>query len=112
MRYILIFWAVPMGLFWGWYYLSYHDISFGMLFLSRQVHDFAFGFYANLLGIDPATIPPLVLRACIVDTVLIFAIYAFRKRREIRAWWQEKRSPLRAPEGVPAFEAGRAPPAE
>lgn len=88
MRYILIFWAVPMGLFWGWYYLSYHDINFGLLFLSRAVHDYAFGFYAIILGIDPATIGPMVMRACIIDSGLIFAIFAFRKRRQIMAWWK------------------------
>ena len=106
MRYILIFWAVPMGLFWGWYYLSYHDISFGLLVLSRQVHDYAFGFYADILGIEAATIPPLVARACIIDTALIFSIYGFRKRREIVAWWNGLGA------NAPAPEAGRAPPAE
>lgn len=107
MRYILLFWALPMGLFWGWYLLSYHDMHFGLLFLSRSVHDFAFGFYGNLLGIDPATIPPLVARACVVDTVLIFAIYAFRKRREISAWWNARSVAM-----SPAPEVGQAPPAE
>ncbi len=87
MRYILIFWAVPMGLFWGWYYLSYHDMHFGMLFLTRAVHDYAFGFYADILGIEASIIPPLVMRACIIDTALIFSIFGFRKRREILAWW-------------------------
>ncbi len=106
MRYILLFWAVPMGLFWGWFYLSYNDINFGLTFLSRAVHDFAFGFYGNLLGIDPQTIPPLVARACVVDTVVIFAIYAFRRRRDIIAWWNASRQPTVAP------EAGPVPPAE
>lgn len=111
MRYILLFWALPMGLFWGWYGLSYHDINFGMLFLSREVHDFAFGVYGKLLGIDPATIPPLVARACVVDTLLIFAIYAFRRRRDIMAWWRDARTPL-VTQDPPATAAGRAPPAE
>lgn len=106
MRYILLFWAMPMGLFWGWFYLSYNDINFGLTFLSRPVHDFAFGFYGNLLGIDPQTIPPLVARACVVDTVVIFAIYAFRRRRDIIAWWNASRQPTVAP------EAGPVPPAE
>jgi len=109
MRYILIFWGVPMGLFWGWYYLSYHDINFGMLFFSRQIHDFAFAFYGDLIGIDPQTIPPLVIRACIVDTALIFGIFAFRRRREIAAWWQRTRASI-APS--PVREAGPVPPAE
>jgi hypothetical protein len=83
MRYLLLFWALPMGLFWGWYYLSYNDMNFGLLMFSRPVHDYAFGFYADLLGIDPQTIPPLVARACVVDTGLILAIFAFRRRASI-----------------------------
>jgi hypothetical protein len=90
MRYILLFWAVPMGLFWAWFGLSYHDISFGMPFLTRQVHDYAFGFYANILNIDPQIIPPLVARACVVDTAIIFGIYGFRRRRDIAAWWNDR----------------------
>lgn len=84
MRYILLFWAMPLGIFWGWYYLSYHDMNFGLLMLSRPVHDFAFAFYGDILGIDPKTIPPLVARACVVDTLLIMAIFAFRRRGQIR----------------------------
>lgn len=112
MRYILLFWALPMGFFWSWYLLSYHDMSFGMPFLTRDVHDYAFGFYANILGIDPATIPPLVLRACIVDTGLIFAIFAFRKRREIAAWWRDRRFAMAGQRQFAVSEAGRVPPAE
>jgi hypothetical protein len=110
MRYILLFWALPLGLFWGWYFLSYYDMSFGLLFLSRQFHDFSFAIYGNIIGIDPATIPPLVAKACVVDTFLIFGVFAVRKRREIVAWWQERRSSMDV--GLPATAADRAPPAE
>jgi hypothetical protein len=112
MRYILIFWGLPMGVFWAWYLLSYHDINFGLLFFSRQVHDFAFTFYGNLLGIEPSTIPPLVIRACIVDTGLIFGIYALRKRKAIMAWWRERRGTALGLMPASAHEAGRVPPAE
>ncbi len=91
MKYILLFWALPMGLFWSWYYLSYNDMHFGYLMLSRVLHDHVFEVYGNILGVDPAILPPLVIRACIVDTALIFAIFAFRRRREIRAWLRRRR---------------------
>lgn len=94
MRYILMFWAVPMGLFWGWFGLSYYDMNFGWLILSRVVHDFAFQFYGDLIGIDPATIPPLVARACVVDTGIIFGIFAWRRRADIRSWWDARRSAI------------------
>jgi hypothetical protein len=92
MRYILTLWAVPLIIFWGWYYLSLNDINFGYLMLSRQVHDLAFQMYGDILGIDPATIPGLVMRACIFDTMIIGAIWAFRRRREISRWWRERRA--------------------
>ena len=97
MRYILLFWALPMGTFWSWYYLSLNDIKFGYLFLSRVVHDFAFRMYGNMLGIEPEIIPALVARACVVDTLLIFSIYAFRKRRQIIAYVQDMRARYAGP---------------
>ena len=109
MRYILIFWGLPMGIFWGWYFLSYYDINFGMLFFSRLVHDFAFRFYGDMLGIEPTVIPAMVARACVIDTALIFAIFGFRKRREIAAWWRDRQPGLMTGASP---EAGRVPPAE
>ncbi|MEX0407000.1 DUF6105 family protein [Aquibium sp. LZ166] len=91
MRYILLFWGLPMGSFWSWYLLSVNDMNFGMLFFSRQIHDQVFGLYGHVLGMDPATLPPLVARACLVDTAIIFGILAFRRRREIIGWAKTRR---------------------
>lgn len=95
MRYILLFWAAPMGLFWGWYYLSYNDMHFGFLFLSRLVHDYTFNLYANLLGIEADAIPAMIARACVIDTAIIFAILAFRRRKRIAAWWTARQAAYR-----------------
>ncbi|KXF77633.1 hypothetical protein ATN84_09785 [Paramesorhizobium deserti] len=84
MRYLLIFWAGPLALFWGWYFLSLNDVSFGTVFFSRQMHDLVFAVYGNVLDMDPQAIPPLAARACVVDSLILFAILAFRRRREIR----------------------------
>lgn len=108
MRYILLFWALPLGLFWGWFGLSFYDVNFGLLFFSRTFHDFAFQLYGNMIGIDPATIPPLVARACVVDSLLIFGILAFRRRHEIIDWAREKLTAM----GVAPSAADPAPPAE
>ena len=91
MRYILLFLATPLVLLWGWFFLSYYDWNFGFLFLSREFHDFAFQIYGQILGIEPSTIPVLVAKACVVDTLIILALFAFRRRREIIAWVGEKR---------------------
>lgn len=87
MRWIFAAWALPMGIFWGWYFLSLNDMNFGYVMLTRQVHDLLFQLYGEVLGVEPATIPPLVAKACILDTLLILAIWAFRRRRQIAAWF-------------------------
>lgn len=91
MRYLFWLWFMPLSLFWGWFGLSYYDMNFGMVFLSRELHDLVFAIYGHLLDIDPATIPGLFLKACIFDSFLIFGIVAFRKRRQIREWWAKRR---------------------
>lgn len=93
MRYILLFWAMPMGLFWSWYGLSFHDLNFGMLFFSRTLHDEVFRLYGDVLGLDPSILPGMVARACVVDTLLIFGILAFRRRKAIAAWMRDRRNP-------------------
>ncbi|MGN6765068.1 MAG: DUF6105 family protein [Rhizobiaceae bacterium] len=92
MRYLLIAWAAPLALFWGWYFLSLNDMNFGYIMLTRQMHDFVFQIYGQILGLDPATIPPLVAKACVFDTFFIAALYAFRRRRQIGSWWRARRA--------------------
>ncbi|WP_274424255.1 DUF6105 family protein [Chelativorans sp. YIM 93263] len=95
MRYLFIFWALPIGLFWGWYHLSFNDIHFGLWFFSREMHDLVFGIYGEILGIAPDKLPPLVARACVVDTFILLGIIAFRRRRVIREWLEARRQRYR-----------------
>lgn len=90
MRWILIFWALPIAILGTWYGLSYHDMNFGYLILSRQMNEFVFQLYGQILGLPPEDIPGLVLRAIILDTVLLFSILAFRRRKQIAAWWRAR----------------------
>jgi hypothetical protein len=101
MKWFLILWACPVILLTGWYGLSYYDMSFGFFMLTRQTHDLVFAIYGNVLGIPPETIPPLVARAIAFDSLLVFAIIAYRKRRQIRAWYA-KRFPPAQPSDVAA----------
>lgn len=87
MKWILFLWALPLALLGSWYYLSYYDLNFGYLMLSRPMHDLVFQIYGNVLGIPPADIPPLVLKAVCIDSLILFAIFAFKRRKSIRAWW-------------------------
>ena len=115
MRYVLIFWGAPMGLFWSWFYLSYHDINFGTVYFSRLLHDFAFDFYAHILNqyggmsVEAGAIPAMIARACVIDTLLIFAILAFRRRKRIVKWWRNRQNVNRADFGDELLEAGREP---
>lgn len=110
MKWIVVMWASPLALFWGWYFLSLHDVNFGYIMLTRQVHDLIFQLYGEMLGIDPTTIPMLIAEACVLDSAVIGAIYAFRRRKEIAAWFRSVRSRY-LDEGV-SPEIGQAPPAE
>jgi hypothetical protein len=90
MKWFLILWAGPIALLGSWYGLSYYDMSFGIFMLTRDAHDLVFQIYGHILGIPPEDLPPLVLRAIVVDSSLVFAILAFRRRRQIHAWWQAR----------------------
>lgn len=92
MKWFLILWAGPVMLLGSWYSLSYYDMSFGVFMLTRQAHDLVFQIYGNVLDIPPETIPPLVARAIAVDSLIVFAIIAFRKRAAIVAWWRGRQS--------------------
>jgi Family of unknown function (DUF6105) len=108
---------LPVGFLAAWYTLSYNDISFGILFFSRQMHDMVFQIYGEVLGIDPALIPPLLLKAMVVDTLLILGLIAFRRRKQIIGWWQSRQGvsgpQLRLQDRITAIsETGQARPAE
>ena len=91
MKWFLILWAGPIALLGSWYGLSYYDMSFGIFMLTRDAHDLVFQIYGHILGIPPEDLPPLVLRAIVVDSFLVLAILAFRRRKQIFAWWQARR---------------------
>lgn len=91
MRWIFGLWALPLVIFWGWYFLSANDVHFGFVMLTRRAHDIIFELYGSMLGIDPASIPALVAKACVVDTLVILTIWAFRRRRTIAEWLKAMR---------------------
>ncbi len=115
MRYVLIFWGAPMSLFWGWYYLSFNDINFGMVFFSRVLHDFAFEFYAHYLNqylsmeVEAQALPGMIAEACVIDTGIIAAILAWRRRKRIARWWRERQDGEDGQFTREALEAGREP---
>jgi hypothetical protein len=111
MRWVFAAWALPMGIFWGWYFLSLNDMNFGYVMLTRQVHDLLFQLYGQMLGIEPATIPPLVAKACILDTLIILAIWAFRRRKVITEWFAPREDATSERAIGRVREAGRARPA-
>jgi hypothetical protein len=91
MRYLLALWLAPLFLFWGWFGLSYYDLNFGYVLLTRQAHDVIFELYGEILGIDPDIIPSMLIKACIFDSFLLAGILAFRRRRRIREWLKARR---------------------
>ena len=95
MRWLLWMWFAPMAFFWSWFVLASND--FGYVFFGREVYDQTFGIYASVLGVAPETLPPLVLKACIVDSALVLGIFAFVRRRRILEWWRSRQAAAQAP---------------
>lgn len=102
MRYVVALWAAPLIIFWGWFGLSYYDMNFGYVMLSRDVHDLLFQLYGDILGIDPATIPLMVAKTCVIDTLILLSIFAFRRRRPILAWLRLQRERYLRAESSPS----------
>lgn len=78
MRLVIILWAIPVILFWGWYGLSVNDWHFGLYFLERRFHDFVFHIYSQQLGMPANEIPAMIAWVFIVDTALVFGAAALR----------------------------------
>lgn len=85
-RGLIALWLAPLVLFWGWFGLSFYDLNFGYVLLTRQAHDLIFQLYGEILGIDPEIIPSMLIKACVFDGLIVLAIIAFRRRRAIAVW--------------------------
>ena len=98
MRWLLGFWGFPVIFLGGWYGLSYYDMNFGIFMLSREANDMVFRIYGEILGVPPEVIPPLVARAIVLDSFIVFGIYLFGRRKQIIAWWRGPQSAGSAPD--------------
>ena len=78
MRTILILWALPIVIFWGWYGLSAYDIHFGLNFLTRAFHDQLFVIYGNIMHLPPEDVPWALAWLFTVDTLILFGVAALR----------------------------------
>ena len=103
MKWFLIMWFVPVTFMGAWYGLSYHD--FGYIMFSREVHDHTFELYGQILGLEPETIPPLLLKAVIFDSFIVLAIAAFRWRRAIIAWVKARYAAMTTQQSDDAYSA-------
>ena len=90
MRWLLWMWAFPITMLTAWYFLSLND--FGFVFFSRELHDEVFGIYGAVLGIAPESIPLLVAKAIAVDSLFVFGVIAFIRRRRIIEWWRARQT--------------------
>ncbi|VVT16743.1 DUF6105 family protein [Hoeflea sp. EC-HK425] len=110
MKVFLILWVTPIVLLGSWYGLSYYDMNFGFRILSRDLHDLVFTIYGNLLGIPPETIPPLVLKAIILDTFLVIGFIVIKRRRKqiwagtrrMLGWTESREDAMQVPNSAEA----------
>jgi len=78
MRILLILWAIPLVICVGWYVLSYNDINFGFIFLSKAFHDQLFMIYEQMLGIPAEDIPVWLGKLLLLDTCILLCVAALR----------------------------------
>ncbi len=115
MRAVLILWAIPLVLFWGWYGLAVNDINFGVFFLTRDFYDRIFAVYSAILHMPAEEIPSKLAWTFFIDTLLILAIAAFRWRK---SWYPGFRARVMQTldrenaENEPRFATGQVRPAE
>ncbi|GIL03069.1 MAG: hypothetical protein BroJett030_29680 [Alphaproteobacteria bacterium] len=80
LKIVLLLWALPLVLFWGWYGLSVNGVDFGTVLLSRELNELVFRLYGQMLGVAPDKVPAMIAGACVIDTGVIGAIAAWRWR--------------------------------
>jgi len=94
MRWLLGLWFVPISFLIAWFVLASHDWNLGTFFFSREMYDLVFAIYGETLGVAPESIPPLVARALVLDSAIVLALYAFRRRKSIAGWLRGRRQSL------------------
>lgn len=90
MRWLLSLWFLPIGFLVLWLTLASNDWSLGLHFFSRDMYDTVFRVYAKVLGVQPETLPPLVVRALILDSLIVLTLYALRRRKAIVGFLRER----------------------
>ncbi|MEN9895957.1 MAG: hypothetical protein RIR97_1809 [Pseudomonadota bacterium] len=89
MKWLLGIWGFPVIILFGWYALSYNDMSFGWFMLSREANDLVFKIYGDMLGLPPEVLPPLVAKAIAIDTLIVFALFLIKNRIRLVAFWRK-----------------------
>lgn len=74
----------------GWYVLSYHNIHFGIIYLSRAFHDHYFQTAGQMLNLPADVIPPMIGSLFLLDLLIIAAVGIIGKYRHL--WWPHLRS--------------------
>ncbi len=94
MRWLLLAWFLPISVLSGWLGFAANDWNFGIVFLSRDFYDLVFAVYADTLGVPAETLPPLVVKALVLDSAIVLGLYALRRRRPIVAFLRRAYSKL------------------
>jgi Family of unknown function (DUF6105) len=105
MRYFLALWVLPVGGLLAWLFLASNNYAFGTFFFSRTMYDLVFGIYGEILGVDPDTLPRLVYKALVLDTLIVASLFALKRRKDIMHWWKTRSYPARLKERVTSVVA-------
>ena len=84
-RILIILWLSPIVLFALWIGLSTADISLGLPFMTREVHDLVFQGYQRVLGLSRIEILTMLQQALWLDVAILAALIAWRRRDQVAA---------------------------
>lgn len=90
MKYLLLFWGIPVGFLALWYGLSINDMHMGMHFFSREFNDRVFNIYAGIFGIDPQVIRDSLMKTLIIDSIFVCLVVYFKPFSRLKNWWKNR----------------------
>lgn len=84
MRAILFIWVAPVAFLVVWFVLAANDWNMGTIMFSRANYDLVLSLYANLLGIEPHSVPTMIAKIAAFDLALVAAFFGWRRWRNAR----------------------------
>ena len=88
-RKLALGWVCPVAGFWIWHYLAMLDIGPGIF--SRAFHLGLLSALADVIGVDPERLLPMLAKGILADALIVGAVLAFARRRKLMTQYRRWR---------------------